>query len=283
MPGRSSNTGTPNDLNKFTGVERDTEGDINLDAFGRRLYDPEIGRFYGADRFHHKYPSLSPFSYVANIPTSYTDANGDTIRVDNNGTSLIFNNGSFYNNDGSLYEGELSEFAQAVLNDLITISESGEGDNLVSDLVAKNQTVLIKPGKKNGAFAKGKKRWIEYNHKKTEGGTNRSGSNQRAPFVGLTHELGHQYDYIVKNNVAARSIWLVIPETNEEVRLGEKEAMHWENVIRAAHGMPLREYYHVTPSGVGYGQSLFPNSNISRWNMKPVQVNSITVRMMYEY
>jgi len=270
-------------LNKFTGVERDTEGDINLDAFGRRLYDPEIGRFYGVDRFHFKYPGLSPFSYVANIPTSYTDANGDTIRVDNNGTSLIFDNGSFYNNDGSQFEGELSSFAQAVLNDLNTISESGEGETLVSDLVASSQTVLIQPGKKNGAYARGRKRWIEYNHKKRDGGTNRSGSNQREPFVGLAHELGHQYDYMVKNNVASRDTWFIVPETNEEVKLGEKEGMHWENVIRAAQGMPLREYYHVTPSGVGYGPALLPNSNFSRWNVRPIQVNSITVRMMYEY
>ena len=81
LPGRSYNAGTPNDLNKFTGVERDTEGNINLDAFGRRLYDPEIGRFYGVDRFHFKYPSINPFQYAANNPIFFIDVNGDIINV----------------------------------------------------------------------------------------------------------------------------------------------------------------------------------------------------------
>jgi len=90
LPGRSYNAGTPNDLNKFTGVERDTEGNINLDAFGSRLYDSEIGRFYGVDRFHFKYPSLNPFQYAANNPIFFIDVNGDSlISIEFEGTNNL--------------------------------------------------------------------------------------------------------------------------------------------------------------------------------------------------
>ena len=90
LPGRSYNAGTPNDLNKFTGVERDTEGNINLDAFGSRLYDSEIVRFYGVDRFHFKYPSLNPFQYAANNPIFFIDVNGDSlISIEFEGTNNL--------------------------------------------------------------------------------------------------------------------------------------------------------------------------------------------------
>jgi RHS repeat-associated protein len=107
LPGRSSNAGTPNDLNKFTGVERDTEGNINLDAFGRRLYDPELGRFYGIDRFHFKYPSLNPFQYAANDPINKLDVNGDSVIVLLNSSGAV-NQGhqailiQDFNDDGNL-------------------------------------------------------------------------------------------------------------------------------------------------------------------------------------
>lgn len=39
MPGRSLNSGTPNDLNKFTGHERDQEAGLDLDYMLARNYD----------------------------------------------------------------------------------------------------------------------------------------------------------------------------------------------------------------------------------------------------
>lgn len=76
MNGRSSNLGTPNDLNKFTGHERDQEGGINLDYMLARNYDPEIGRFLSVDPLHSKRSWLSPYNYVQNNPMIRFDPTG---------------------------------------------------------------------------------------------------------------------------------------------------------------------------------------------------------------
>ncbi len=76
MPGRSSNTGTPNDLNKFTGHERDTEGNLNLDYMLARNYDPELGRFLSVDPLASKMPAWSPYSFVFNNPLMFIDPDG---------------------------------------------------------------------------------------------------------------------------------------------------------------------------------------------------------------
>jgi len=76
MNRRSSNLGTPNDLNKFTGHERDQEGGINLDYMLARNYDPEIGRFLSVDPLHSKRSWLSPYNYVQNNPLIRIDPTG---------------------------------------------------------------------------------------------------------------------------------------------------------------------------------------------------------------
>jgi len=76
LPGRSSNLGTPNDLNKFTGHERDQEGGLDLDYMLARNYDSELGRFYSVDPLHYKYHSTSPYAYVLNNPLRLVDPTG---------------------------------------------------------------------------------------------------------------------------------------------------------------------------------------------------------------
>lgn len=76
MPGRSSNAGTPNDVNKFTGHERDQEGSLNLDYMLARNYDPELGRFYSVDPLYNKFPAWSPYNYTMNSPLRFTDPDG---------------------------------------------------------------------------------------------------------------------------------------------------------------------------------------------------------------
>lgn len=76
MPGRSSNTGNPNDNYKFTGHERDDEAGINLMYAGARYKDPVIGRWTSVDPLASKYPSMSPYNYVANNPINAIDPDG---------------------------------------------------------------------------------------------------------------------------------------------------------------------------------------------------------------
>jgi RHS repeat-associated protein len=73
LPGRSSNFATPNDDNKFTGHERDTEGNLNLDFTPARIYDGEIAMFYGIDALLE---FASPYSYVGGNPINLVDLTG---------------------------------------------------------------------------------------------------------------------------------------------------------------------------------------------------------------
>ncbi|WP_421774268.1 RHS repeat domain-containing protein [Gracilimonas sp.] len=76
MPGRSSNSANPADNYKFTGHERDDEGNLTLDYMMARNYDPEIGRFLQTDPLSAEYPGISPYSYVLNTPLSLNDPSG---------------------------------------------------------------------------------------------------------------------------------------------------------------------------------------------------------------
>lgn len=77
MPKRNTaNSGT---IEKFTGKERDDEGNLNLDYFGARYYDPAISRWLSRDPLASKYPSLSPYNYVANNPINAFDPDGQDI------------------------------------------------------------------------------------------------------------------------------------------------------------------------------------------------------------
>lgn len=77
MKGRSGNSGTPNDLNKFTGHERDKEGGLDLDYMRARNYDPEIGRFMSVDALYDQFPSMSPYNYTFNNPLNLVDPDGN--------------------------------------------------------------------------------------------------------------------------------------------------------------------------------------------------------------
>jgi RHS repeat-associated protein len=73
MPGRSSNSGNPNDNYKFTGHELDDEANLNIYYMIARGYDPVLGRFMQVD------PALeysSSYTYVGNNPLKLIDPTG---------------------------------------------------------------------------------------------------------------------------------------------------------------------------------------------------------------
>ncbi|MEX2345025.1 MAG: Ser-Thr-rich GPI-anchored membrane family protein [Balneolaceae bacterium] len=74
MPKR--NTAGANTLEKFTGKERDMEGNLNLDYFGARFYDPALGKWLGVDPLADEYPEWSPYNYTLNNPIIFVDPNG---------------------------------------------------------------------------------------------------------------------------------------------------------------------------------------------------------------
>jgi|GEM_PF-2403583 len=71
---RSGNQGNPDDVNKFTGKELDSE--LGLYYFGARYYDAEVGRWLGIDPLYNKFPSVSSYTYALNNPFLFFDPNG---------------------------------------------------------------------------------------------------------------------------------------------------------------------------------------------------------------
>lgn len=67
---------TPNNTSeKFTGKELDSS--LNLYYFGKRYYDPALGRWHSVDPLSDKYPSLSPYNYTLNNPVNFYDPDGN--------------------------------------------------------------------------------------------------------------------------------------------------------------------------------------------------------------
>ncbi|MFA5670468.1 MAG: RHS repeat-associated core domain-containing protein, partial [Balneolaceae bacterium] len=76
MPGRSSNSGNPNDDVKFTGYELDDEAGLNLYHANARFYDPVVPRFGQIDPLSDQFPNISPYAYGNNNPLRFTDPTG---------------------------------------------------------------------------------------------------------------------------------------------------------------------------------------------------------------
>jgi RHS repeat-associated protein len=67
----------------FNGMEKDDEvkGSGNSYDFGARIYDSRVGRWLSLDPLEKKYPSLTPYNYVANTPIIAIDPDGKDIIV----------------------------------------------------------------------------------------------------------------------------------------------------------------------------------------------------------
>jgi len=77
MPGRSNNSASAHDDQKFTGHFLEQEDFLDIYHAGARMYDPAIGRFLGVDAMRGLYPGLNPYNYVMNNPTLFVDPTGN--------------------------------------------------------------------------------------------------------------------------------------------------------------------------------------------------------------
>lgn len=57
----------------FNGKEKDDEtyGGGNEYDYGKRIYDPRLGRFLSVDGLSHKYPELSTYQYASKVFIKY--------------------------------------------------------------------------------------------------------------------------------------------------------------------------------------------------------------------
>jgi RHS repeat-associated protein len=78
MPGRTEQFGSLQTRFGFNGKEKDTHLHNSLTHYdyGFRIYNPAIGRFLTVDPLEQKYPSIAPYTYVANNPINLLDPDG---------------------------------------------------------------------------------------------------------------------------------------------------------------------------------------------------------------
>lgn len=81
MPGRVWNP-TETEYG-FNGKREDKEiyGEGNAYDYGARMYDPRIGRWMSVDPLQSKYPSMSPYNFVGNMPIRAVDPDGKDIYI----------------------------------------------------------------------------------------------------------------------------------------------------------------------------------------------------------
>ena len=127
---RDKFSGGVDDKYKFTGKERDKES--NLDYFGARYYDSEIGRWLSVDPLAAKYPGWSPYNYCMNNPLGLVDPNGKEANIpvyvgvetqglghafvvcvdDNTGAKTVWSYGRY---DGTSSGGRFNPIGEGVL------------------------------------------------------------------------------------------------------------------------------------------------------------------------
>jgi RHS repeat-associated protein len=70
-----------NNKYQFGGKEWNADFGLNWNDYGKRWYDPSLGKWSNIDPKSEKYYSFTPYNYVLNNPINKTDPNGDTVRV----------------------------------------------------------------------------------------------------------------------------------------------------------------------------------------------------------
>jgi len=113
--------------NKFTEKEWDDEFGLNWYDAAFRDYDPQIGRWLSVDPLAAKYPSLSPYSYAANNPLLFVDANGDSIWIYDDGNRILYS-------QNMEYKGKNKAVAQ-LINHLNKLGGVKAGNQVLNELM----------------------------------------------------------------------------------------------------------------------------------------------------
>jgi RHS repeat-associated protein len=195
----------------FNGKEQDEE--TGLYYYGARYYDPRTSIWESVDPLANKYPSLSPYAFVANNPILFRDPDGKRIKIvwrDENGHRRV----GFYNADKGIAVNRKGEevhgkFVDDVVKSLNYVKDGKDGktadvQGIIKKVADAKMTVTIKQTtdlKKTQFW--GLTRTIQYNPVSANevidtrnNSTKFTGTNQ-TPAMGLFHELGHAWNFMV--------------------------------------------------------------------------------------
>lgn len=234
-----------NEMQRWRYGNKELDRSFDTYDFLARWYDPTLCRFLMIDPMAEKYPWFSPYVYCANSPMNASDPTGkyliyNYVNSDGQSTRYFYKQGEdgtydFYDVDGNLYNHN-EEFVSQLKSALNSLQDGVYGAALVSGLVNSNFGVNLKESKNGENKTLGNTVfWNPYNYMSA---LDVAGGKQRAPFVGLAHELAHTYDPDINK---FNDIWQSVE--GKDIYEGEKYATFWENQIRLENNIPMRKYY----------------------------------------
>lgn len=167
--------------------------------------------------------------------------------------SVNYHDGKAWNPDGTEYTGK-NKFVNSTIEALNKISSKEDGAQLVNDFVKDDGLTEIMEGE-NKFEINSKQQKLQWDPNNTSGGLDQNSGTPRPSFIGLAHELAHIHDKLDK--IMDQNVWF--PMGKKQIYNYEKYSGHWENKIRAEHGIPMREFYGKY-NGTWMGRYLIPGT-----------------------
>ncbi len=246
MPTRNGRTGSLSEIAdsyKFTGHERDDEpAGLTLDYMMARNYDPIIGRFLQIDPYAVKYPSLSPYAYVANNPLLLIDPTGKEIEIcsgtGDDKTCAMYESGTEYKGD--------NEFIKKAFEAIDFIKNNSETGNELYSLLESDESI-IQIYELSEADARNDKTEFDPNSNtiwwNAETAFNDDGADG-SPATALSHEAGHAlwWNYSEETKNQTRMDRISNPDNSSMSNAHEEKVINLiENPIRVEVGEQPRD------------------------------------------
>ena len=243
------------------------------EAFELRLWDGRIGRWLTTYPYGQY---VSPYLGMGNNPVNFIDVKGDTIRrkgregflgifgkkydIFYDDVNQVWNNYSPKNSSihNTAYNGKLlnsdgtyKRLLGRLTTDLKLLQSNPIGNQLVTEIASGRTTIFIK----RGSFGF-KGRILSYSPGIGLGGIDVNGKRKRPSFVALGHELAHAFDIFFDGTSHFNNPGNWFKYSNGKFE-GKEEifAGNVENLIRAEHRLPQRQFYGIDG-----------NRNVGRYN-----------------
>ena len=212
----------------FSAKEKDDETQYSY--FGARYYDSDLSVWLSVDPMSDKYPHLSPYAYVGNMPIIAYDPDGRKIvivyRDDNNQKQKMeYTPGMTYSGGNEFVSNSISSLNHKYATD-------SQNQNVIGSLVSIKQNVKIKETNRGNKFVPLTRtvRWNQSSAMTTIDFFTGDGTGAQTPSSGLLHELGHAFWKFLINKSTKNDLWKSFTWDDQIQYTNEQEKWVIENI-----------------------------------------------------